>query len=229
MEIEIHFPSNEKLYIKNPEQSSLGQKIIANSIVLIKKLGIEEFTFKKLATEIQSNEASIYRYFENKHNLLIYLISFYWEVLNMKIEFATEYISNPKEKITKLIDVLVNIEAAGPTIKNIDIATLHDIIVSESAKAYLTKKIDKESREGFFKSYEKLVDTISEIFIEVNEEYEFPRALACNLVETTYEQFYFSQHFHGLTELQQPAGNLPMVKKFLQSLMYSVLLKDTPN
>jgi len=229
MEIEIHFPNNEKLYIKNPEQSSLGQKIISYSIILIKKLGIEEFTFKKLATEIQSNEASIYRYFENKHNLLIYLISFYWEVLNMKIEFATEYITDPKDKITKLIDVLVNIEEAGPTIKNIDIATLHEIIVSESAKAYLTKKIDKESREGFFKSYEKLVDTISEIFMEVNEDYEFPRALACNLVETTYEQFYFSQHFQGLTELQEPAGNLPMVKKFLQSLMYSVLLKDTPN
>lgn len=229
MEIDIHFPTNEKLYLKNPEHSSLGQKIITHSILLIKKLGIEEFTFKKLAIEIQSNEASIYRYFENKHNLLIYLISFYWEVLNMKIEFATEYINSPKEKLTKLIDVLVKIEDAAPSIKNMDIATLHDIIVSESAKAYLTKKVDKESREGFFKSYEKLVDTISGIFMEVNQDYEFPRALACNLVETTYEQFYFSQHFHGLTELQEPAGNLLMVKKFLQSLMYSVLLKDTPN
>ena len=226
MEIEIHFPRNERLYIKNPEQSILGQKIIAHSIILIKKLGIEDFTFKKLATQIRSNEASIYRYFENKHNLLIYLISFYWEVLNLKIAFANEYVTDPKEKITKLIDVLVNIEAAGPTIKNIDIATLHDIIVSESAKAYLTKKIDKESREGFFKSYEKLVDTISSIFIEVNGEYEFPRALACNLIETTYEQFYFSLHFHGLTELQEPEGNLDIVKKFLQSLMYAVLLKE---
>jgi len=229
MEINIHFPSNEKLYIKNPEQSSLGQKIIANSIILIKHLGIEEFTFKKLAAEIQSNEASIYRYFENKHNLLVYLISFYWEVLNMKILFSIENTFSPKEKLSNLIDVLVNIEEAKPTVRNMDIATLHEIIVSESAKAYLTKKVDKESREGFFQSYEKLVDTISGIFKEVNEDYEFPRALACNLVETTYEQFYFSQHFHGLTELQEPAGNLPKVKKFLQSLMYSVLLKDTSN
>lgn len=229
MEINIHFPSNEKLYIKNPEQSSLGQKIIANSIILIKQLGIEEFTFKKLAAEIQSNEASIYRYFENKHNLLVYLISFYWEVLNMKILFSSENSFSPKEKLSNLIDVLVNIEAAKPTVRNMDIATLHEIIVSESAKAYLTKKVDKESREGFFQSYEKLVDTIAGIFIEVNEDYEFPRALACNLVETTYEQFYFSQHFHGLTELQEPAGSLPKVKKFLQSLMYSVLLKDTSN
>ena len=217
---------NENIYLKDPFSSDLGKEIIAKSIKLISQIGLENFTFKKLAVEVGSTEAAIYRYFENKHNLLIYLISFYWEVLNLKIAFANEYVTDPKEKITKLIDVLVNIEAAGPTIKNIDIATLHDIIVSESAKAYLTKKIDKESREGFFKSYEKLVDTISSIFIEVNGEYEFPRALACNLIETTYEQFYFSLHFHGLTELQEPAGNLDMVKKFLQSLMYAVLLKE---
>ncbi|KEO73971.1 TetR/AcrR family transcriptional regulator [Anditalea andensis] len=229
MEIDIHFPSNDKLYLKNPEQSKLGQKIIAKSTTLIKDLGIEEFTFKKLAVEINSNEASIYRYFENKHNLLVYLISFYWEVLNMKIQFSISSISNPKDKLSKLIDVLVNIEEAGPVVKNKDLSTLHEIVVSESAKAYLTKKVDKECQAGFFQSYEKLVDTISGIFMEVNRDYEFPRALACNLVETTYEQFYFSEHFHGLTELQEPAGSLPLVKRFLQSLMYSVLLTDTQN
>lgn len=229
MKIDIHFPNNDKLYIKNPQNSTLGQKIVLHGITLIQDLGIEEFTFKKLATEINSNEASIYRYFENKHNFLVYLISLYWEVLLMKIEFSTEYLEEPKDKLEKLIDVLVNIEVARPTIRNLNISSLHDIIVSESAKAYLTKKVDLESSEGFFKSYEKLVNTISAIFIEVNSNYEFPRALACNLIETTYEQFYFSQHFQSLTELQKPEGNLLMVKKFLRSLMFSVLIKDTQN
>lgn len=229
MKIDIHFPTNEKLYIKNPQNSILGQKIVKQGIALIKDLGIEEFTFKKLAAEIQSNEASIYRYFENKHNLLVYLISLYWEVLHMKIEFSIENIQDPKEKLDKLIDVLVNIEGASPSIRNLNINSLHDIIVSESAKAYLTKKVDLESSEGFFKSYEKLVHVISAIFIEVNKDYEFPRALACNLIETTYEQFYFSQHFQSLTELQQPEGNLFMVRKFLRSLIFSVLTKETQN
>jgi len=229
MEINIQYPSNEKLYIKNPEHSELGQNIIAHSIILIKELGIEEFTFKKLAKEIQSNEASIYRYFENKHNLLVYLISFYWEILNMKIEFSFEFVEGPRAKLDKLLEVLVNIEEASPKIKNMDIRSLHQIIVSESAKAYLTKKVDFENRQGFFRSYEKLVDTISELFIQVNKDYEFPRALACNLIETTYEQFYFSQHFQSLTELQRPDGNIPMVKRFLESLIYSVLIKEGQN
>ena len=70
MSINIKIVLNEGLYVKEPQDSELGRKIIKHSILLIDKLGFESFTFKKLANEIQSTEASIYRYFENKHLLL---------------------------------------------------------------------------------------------------------------------------------------------------------------
>jgi len=229
MELDISFPKNTKLYLKNPEHSQLGQRIILVSIELIKELGLEDFTFRKLALAIQSNEASIYRYFENKHKLLVYLISFYWEVLDMKIAFSTENLDDPKEKLMRLVQVMVNIEHATPKIKSMDIGGLHEIIVAESAKAFLTKRVELENQEGFFKSYEKLVDTISTIFIQVNPEYEFPRALACNLIETTYEQLYFSKHFESLTEMQSKDGSKRQVKRFLESLILSVLLKSQVN
>ncbi|MEN9326751.1 MAG: hypothetical protein RI943_1172, partial [Bacteroidota bacterium] len=56
---------NDKLYVKNPETSDLGKKIIEHSIVLINEIGFENFTFKKLGEKINSNESSIYRYFES--------------------------------------------------------------------------------------------------------------------------------------------------------------------
>ena len=74
----IKIQVNENLYNKDPETSELGKKIIENSIKLIHEIGVEAFTFKKLGKEIQSNESSIYRYFENKHKLLLYLTSWYW-------------------------------------------------------------------------------------------------------------------------------------------------------
>ena len=64
---------NEKLYVKDPETSELGRNILKNSILLIDEIGFEAFTFKKLGEKIQSNESSIYRYFENKNKLLVYL------------------------------------------------------------------------------------------------------------------------------------------------------------
>ncbi|MEY2923138.1 MAG: hypothetical protein RL108_1764, partial [Bacteroidota bacterium] len=62
---------NNKLYVKNPETSDLGKKIIEQSILLIDEIGFENFTFKKLGEKINSNESSIYRYFESKHKLML--------------------------------------------------------------------------------------------------------------------------------------------------------------
>jgi AcrR family transcriptional regulator len=72
MDIQLQIKMNEKLFLRNPEQSELGKKIIMHSIQLIHEQGFEAFTFKKLAKAIGSTEAGIYRYFENKHRLLIY-------------------------------------------------------------------------------------------------------------------------------------------------------------
>ncbi|MBC7747376.1 MAG: TetR family transcriptional regulator, partial [Methylotenera sp.] len=69
---------NDTLYVKNPETSPLGKKIIEHSILLIDQIGFESFTFKKLGECIGSNESSIYRYFESKHKLMLYLSSWYW-------------------------------------------------------------------------------------------------------------------------------------------------------
>ena len=62
---------NEGLFIRNPEDTELGRKILKHSVQMIHQLGFEDFTFKKLAEEIHSTEAGVYRYFENKHKLLI--------------------------------------------------------------------------------------------------------------------------------------------------------------
>ncbi|MFW5820500.1 MAG: TetR/AcrR family transcriptional regulator, partial [Bacteroidota bacterium] len=43
---------NEKVYVKNPDSSDLGKKILAGSIDLIDEMGFESFTFKKLAEEL---------------------------------------------------------------------------------------------------------------------------------------------------------------------------------
>ena len=65
MNVSVNFKLNDKLFLRNPEESELGRKIIQNSIILIHQIGFEDFTFKKLAIEIGTTEASVYRYFEN--------------------------------------------------------------------------------------------------------------------------------------------------------------------
>ena len=54
----IKIQVNPKIYIKDPETSTLGRKIIKESIILIDEIGFDNFTFKKLGERIGSNESS---------------------------------------------------------------------------------------------------------------------------------------------------------------------------
>ena len=99
MGFSIKISLNENLYLRDPQETDLGKRIIQHSILLIDEVGFESFNFKKLANIIQSTEASIYRYFENKQMLLIYLVSWDWERLAYLIEIKTLKVVNPQKKL----------------------------------------------------------------------------------------------------------------------------------
>ena len=106
MKLEVQIKMNESLFLRNPEQSELGKNIIKYSIELIQKSGFESFTFKKLADLIGTTEAGIYRYFENKHKLLVYIISWYWGWLEFQITYQTKNLKDPEVKIKQVIKLL---------------------------------------------------------------------------------------------------------------------------
>ncbi|HEY0668656.1 MAG TPA: TetR/AcrR family transcriptional regulator, partial [Sphingobacteriaceae bacterium] len=99
MELSLKFNINPKLFLRNPEESDLGRKIIQHGIILVHKIGFELFTFKKLAKEVGSTEAGIYRYFENKHRLLLYIVDWYWSWQEYRLIFQTNNIDNAEEKL----------------------------------------------------------------------------------------------------------------------------------
>ena len=99
----ISIQVNDKIYLKDPRSSDLGRKILNSGIDMIEELGFEGFTFRKLAKEIISTEASIYRYFESKHKLLLYLSSWYWSWTGYKLVFGLANIESPNDRLKKSI------------------------------------------------------------------------------------------------------------------------------
>jgi len=59
---------NSSIFLKNPETSDLGEKILSGSVEMIFEIGFEQFNFKKLAKKIGSTEASVYRYLRTNTN-----------------------------------------------------------------------------------------------------------------------------------------------------------------
>lgn len=151
---------NEKIYLKDPETSELGRKIIEQSIVLIDELGFEHYTFKKLGEKIGSNESSIYRYFENKHKVLMYLTSWYWGWIGYKLAYNTHNISDAKEKLAIGIEIVTSPMDLELSQDFIDGERLFRIIISEFSKSYLTKMVDKENQEGYFLVYKGIIQKI---------------------------------------------------------------------
>ncbi|AMA48275.1 MULTISPECIES: TetR/AcrR family transcriptional regulator [Flavobacterium] len=194
---------NDKLYVKDPETSELGRKIIEHSIILIDEIGFELFTFKKLGERIQSNESSIYRYFENKHKLTLYLSSWYWAWMEYHIVFKTTNISDSIEKLEKTIKIVSqNIQDDAST-SYINETILNRIIVSEFTKTFLTKEVDEENKEGYFVVYKRVVTRIVDIINEINPSYKYAKTLASTIVEGALHQQFIKQHFKTITDFNE--------------------------
>ena len=226
MAVSILIKQTSNLYLRNPDESELGKKIISESIKLIAKLGFEEFTFKKLAISMKSTEASIYRYFENKHKLLLYLISWYWAWLEYQIDYKTNNISDPEEQIKIIIKTIAEASSMNdPNSPYIDESLLHKIVVAESAKAYLTKNVDHENKAGLFANYQSLCTRISVIIRQINTKFPYPLAMASNLIETAHEQIFFSQHLPGLSDVPVSKNNYSHISEFLELILFSTVKK----
>lgn len=194
---------NEKLYVKNPETSELGKKIIENSIILIDEIGFENFTFKKLGERINSNESSIYRYFESKHKMMLYLSSWYWGWIEYKLAFATINIDNPMERLKRGIAVVTEKIEDDATTLHVNESILNKIIIQEFTKTLLTKEVDEENKEGFFLVYKRVINRIIEMIHDVNPNYEFAKSLSSSIVEGALHQHFLKNHLKTITNCNE--------------------------
>jgi AcrR family transcriptional regulator len=224
MDIQLKIKMNEKLFIKDPEQSELGKKIILHSIQLIYKDGFEVITFKKLAVNIGTTEAGIYRYFENKHRLLIYLTAWYWNWLEYQVTFQTNNITDTVVKLKRVIKLLATTVEDDSSTRYVDVSILHQIIITEGTKAYLTKRVSEDNKDHLFKPYKDLCAVIGNIILECSPEYKYPKSLASTIIEMAHFQNFFMNNLPSLTDFGQDKDETEIVK-FLEDLVFSSIKK----
>ncbi len=189
----------EKIFLKDPETSKLGKKIIEKSIFLINEIGFESFTFKKLGKEIASNESSIYRYFENKHKLLVYLFSWYWGWIEYQLVFETYHVKDASEKLNTAIRVLTRTIQEDSNFSHVNEILLHQIMIKENSKTYLTNLVDTENEEGCFLIYKRVVQRLSTMILEKKPNYEFSLSLSSTIIEGALHQHFLKTHFTSIT------------------------------
>ena len=211
----------EKIFIKDPETSILGKKIIEHSILLINDIGFDNFNFKKLGIIIGSNESSIYRYFESKHKLLLYLTSWYWAWIEYQLVFETNNLSNDQEKLFKAIEIVTRSIREDSTYSHINEVILNKIIINENSKSFLTKEVDQENKAGYFEIYKGIVHRLKEMIVAVKPDYAFASSLASTLIDASLHQHFLKDHFSSITDCN--TSDDPT--KFLSDLTINTLKK----
>jgi AcrR family transcriptional regulator len=215
----IQLTITDKIFIKDPMSSELGKKIISESIELIHDLGFENFTLKKLAANINSTEASIYRYFENKHKILLYLANWYWSWMDYKVTINTLNLK-PKEKLNIAITLLTEEIKKDNNFSIINEPKLYKIVVSESSKAYLNQEVDSDNKNGAYKAFKQLVANVSAMILEINPNYKYPEMLVSTTIEGAHSQRFFSEHLPSLTNtVKGEDAVVEFYKKMVQTLI----------
>jgi AcrR family transcriptional regulator len=222
VQLDFKIKLNDKLYLRDPEGTEIGKLIVRKSVTMISEMGYELFTFKKLAVEINSTEATVYRYFENKHKVLIYLLDWYWSFIEFQVIFHLNNIKDPKEKIKKLIDILVWEDNDVNTFTELDQQSLYYIAIAEGSKTYLSKDVDENNKDFFYKPFKDLCARVALLFREYNPTYKYPASLASTLVETSHFQYYFMHHLPRLCDFSKKKSPKDL-EMYLEHIVFGAL------
>lgn len=223
MDFQVKFTVNNKIFLKDPENSVLGRQIIKNAIDLIYRIGFESFTFKKLAIEINTTEATIYRYFENKHRLLLYILNWYWSYMSFLIMFKLQNIEDNKSKLETIIHLLTHELPESSGTLDYNKKYLNHIVIAESSKVYLVKDIQEINKDEVFKPYKELCLMIAQIITSYNPSYKYPRSLSSTLIETSHYEQFFIHNLPRLTDVS-PENSNEFTAMFLNDLVFKALL-----
>lgn len=226
MEYSVHVRMNERLFLRDPEGSELGRRIVRQGILLFDEIGFEDATFRKLAERMSTKEASIYRYFENKHRLLVYLVAWYWQWVDFQLVFQTNNLTDPKDKLDRLLGILLFTDLNNILNDDIDIRALHRIVIRESSKVYLTHHVTEDNRQQLFKPYKDLCNQIATIIQQYRPKYPYGHSLASSVIEIAHYQTFFMQNLPSLTDFGVNSIDQPQRTKQLQAFIRHLLFSS---
>lgn len=222
MDFKLSFKVNEAVYLRDPEKSELGKQIIKHSIDLINELGFEAFTFKKLAIDMGTTEATVYRYFENKHRLLLYIISWYWKYMDFLLDFQLQNMNDKKLRLQTIIRLLTHELPINTGSMEYNVKFLNQIVISESSKVYLVKEVSEINKSEVFKPYKELCAKIASAISAYNKKYPYPKSLSSTIIEASHHQQFFCQHLPRLTDVTAKNKN-EFACLFIENLVFGVL------
>lgn len=222
--VEFRFRLNENLFLRNPDDTASGRLILQQGLSLMLEIGFEAFTFRKLAEKAGITEATVYKYFSNKHRLLQYYFDLYWVWMKELGSLETSRHQHPEQKVRCLIDLLCGIWPGKSIMPPVAATELRALLIAEGLKSLLTKNVDDDNRLKLFAPYKEYCLFLSVEVSAIRPQYPLPRSLATVVIEMSHSMEFYMEHLPTLTELS-PDQERKKLSEFFYQLISSAAEK----
>ena len=109
-------------------------------------------------------------------------------------------LSNSEEKLKKAIEIVTRTIKEDNNFSHINEVVLNRIIINENSKAYLTKEVDTENKDGYFVVYKRLVHRLGDMILEISPNYKFALSTSSTIIEGALHQHFLKEHFTSITD-----------------------------
>jgi AcrR family transcriptional regulator len=189
------------LCLRDPEGTELGRAAVAGGLELLNELGLEAFTFRKLAERIGSTEVSLYKYFPNKHRLLQYHFQLYWLWLRQVCGREVEEARDPKDALRRCVEAICGVWPRELPPLQVDPHALRLLVIEEGTKSYLHKNVDADNAKRLFAPYKEFSAFLAARLVAVRRGVPMPRSFATTVIEMAHSLPFAMEHLPSLTEL----------------------------
>lgn len=228
MDVHLKIALNDALYLRDPLENETGRKILLAGAKLMADLGLEDFTFRKLAAHVRCTEANIYHYFKNKHRLLLYYTDLYWSWLDQQMYLMGLEEGDPVRLLDEVLLLLTEFpeKVLQPGLLPADL--LREIVIADGHKAYFTKHVDSDNELLLFKPFKDLCRRLVQILLRIQPSFPFAHSLATTVIEMSHALNFYKDHLPALTDYGRNASSEP-VHQYIQHLCYTTLSIPRPN
>ncbi|MGC9344774.1 MAG: hypothetical protein ACP5E3_18850, partial [Bacteroidales bacterium] len=153
----------------------------------------------------------------------LYLLSWYWEWVKYSIAFNIQNVADKRKKLDIAIQTVIESNRRNPLVDYIDEEKLHALVLEESEKAYHTKYVDNENKEGFFLTLKSLKTEISKLIQELKPDYPYPNSLASTILEMSASLRFYAHHLPSMSDVNDLSKTDEEIFNYLNSLVNGTL------
>jgi predicted molibdopterin-dependent oxidoreductase YjgC len=134
--------------------------------------------------------------------------------------FETSNIEDPILCLKKAIHILTALPNPQAEQVLANEIFLKEIVINEAWKAFLTKEIDSENKDGVFSVYKSVVNNVVQMIQTINPNYLYPNMLVTTVIEGSNQQRFFGQH---LPKLTNSSSEVDFVEQFYQDMIFKAI------